>query len=94
MVLQDLITPNVHQIDADIWAAIKYLMVLFGGVIVFFLKDALASLNAIRLDIAAMKEQSKHTSETVDSISQQMEEVKKTVNQHDQRITYIEKILK
>ena len=95
------ITPDFHTVDADIWNVIKYLLVLFIGVLIWQAQrlvgtqDKMAnSLNDLAKDIAVMKSNSDNTKEQLHRIVGDLDEVSEKIKDHEARIIHIERKVK
>jgi hypothetical protein len=75
MLLQD------HAIDPDIWEAIKYLLVVFGGIAIWQFKELLGIVKQMLEKVTILEVNSNNTTEKVSKIEHKQDQLIES-NQH------------
>ena len=79
------------QVDQDVWGFLKYVGLLFMGLLIYIgreivlaLKSLIKSFNALNVTVSVNNEDVKH-------IKDDVSEIKETITRHDTRINTLEK---
>jgi hypothetical protein len=91
VVIGDSVSQRYIEVDQDIWSFLKYVGVLFLGLLAWAALDMVSQVKRLVVQVNALNVSVKVNNTEVEQIKNDVAEIKSTLNSHDMRFRELER---